>query len=103
MLQFDGLKYTTKVPIPVILDNLVASNHLPPVAAIFIDNASRLSRGHELPDNPVFAKALVEEVLPWAKRELKMNIDAQHTVLAGSSYGGLASSSIELRYPHIFV
>ncbi|WP_191603640.1 alpha/beta hydrolase-fold protein [Marinomonas algicola] len=102
LLQFDGLKYTTKVPIPVILDNLVASKRLPPIAAIFVDNASSQSRGQELPDNPVFARALVEEVLPWAKGELGISIDAQHTVLAGSSYGGLASSSVALRYPETF-
>lgn len=102
LLQFDGKKFINKIPVPVILDNLIHQAKLPPVVAIFVDNPTQYSRTTELPDNALFAQALAEEILPWAKQTLKAKIDANNTVVAGASFGGLAASSVALRYPEHF-
>lgn len=102
LIHFDGHEYTHRVSVPVMLDNLVNRSLLPPVAAVFIDNVNRQSRGRELPDNPLFAKALAEEFVPWVQSVLNIKIPAARRVLSGSSYGGLAATSIALRYPEQF-
>lgn len=56
----------------------------------------------ELPDNPDFARFMAEELLPRVARETGMQPRGERTTLAGSSYGGLASASIALRYPQQF-
>ncbi|OUR72487.1 hypothetical protein A9Q78_06740 [Methylophaga sp. 41_12_T18] len=102
LLMFDGKHYTSKVDVPMILDNLVANNKIPAIAAVLIDNPSQKLRASELPDNKDFAKAMATEILPWAEQTLGIKSKPQTTVLSGSSYGGLASTSIALRHPEQF-
>jgi enterochelin esterase-like enzyme len=52
---FDESAYLTKVPTPVILDNLIAASKIPPTVAVLIANPSQDSRNTELPPNPAFA------------------------------------------------
>ena len=58
-------------------------------------------RATELPPNPEFARFLAEELLSWAARQ-GLSATAKRTVIAGSSYGGLASAYAALRYPQQF-
>ncbi|WP_220811393.1 enterochelin esterase [Pseudomonas paralcaligenes] len=98
---FDAEAYLGKVPTPTILDNLIAAGRIPPMAAVLIDNASPEARGMELPPNPDFARFLAEELRPWVAKQ-GLEAPAARTVIAGSSYGGLASSYAALRHPEIF-
>ncbi|MEI8632250.1 alpha/beta hydrolase-fold protein [Vibrio sp. PP-XX7] len=38
LILFDGDDYLSKVPTPVILDNLIAARKIPPVRAVFLNN-----------------------------------------------------------------
>jgi Domain of unknown function (DUF3327)/Putative esterase len=38
LILFEGRSYIDVVPTPVILDNLTAASHIPPVVGIFVDN-----------------------------------------------------------------
>ncbi|MDG9925063.1 MULTISPECIES: enterochelin esterase [unclassified Pseudomonas] len=98
---FDAEAYLGKVPTPTILDNLIAAGRIPPMAAVLIDNASPEARGVELPPNPDFARFLAEELQPWVAQQ-GLSVPAPRTVIAGSSYGGLASSYAALRHPELF-
>lgn len=99
---FDGEAYQHKVPTPQILDNLIAAKKIPPTLAIFIDNPSREARSAELPCNPVFAKALATEILPWVSQQTHQQFRPETTLLSGSSYGGLASACTAFSYPEKF-
>lgn len=101
LIVFDGDAYTRIVPTPTILDNMIAEEKIPPVVAVFIDNASG-QRSKELPCNPLFAKFLVEELLPWLHERYSLSKVEKNVVLAGSSYGGLAAAYIAYCYPQIF-
>nr|WP_276584053.1 alpha/beta hydrolase-fold protein [Pseudomonas sp. RIT-PI-AD] len=98
---FDAEAYLNKVPTPTILDNLIAAGELPPTAAVLIDNPSPEARAAELPGNPTFARFLAEELRPWLRTQ-GIEAPAARTVVAGSSYGGLASSYVALEYPAVF-
>jgi len=89
------------VPTPTILDNLISEARIPPVVALLVGNAPG-ARNHELPCNPEFSRALVTEVLPWAHRLYNFTSDPRQTVVAGSSYGGLAAACAGLWHPETF-
>jgi hypothetical protein len=61
---FDESAYLTKVPTPVILDNLIAASKIPPTVAVLIANPSQESRNEELTPNPKFADFLAKELVP---------------------------------------
>lgn len=102
LLMFDGDAYTRKVPVPAILDALMADGRLPQVVAAFIDNPDHAARSLELPANPTFAAVMAEDILPLVAREAGLTPKPDRTVLAGSSYGGLASAFIALTRPESF-
>jgi len=105
LLVFDAQAYVQRVPTPVILDNLLADGLLAPTAAIIVGNAPADARGdprgRELPPNDDFVRFLSEELMPWARAQ-GVYAAADRTVVAGSSYGGLAAAYAGLRAPQWF-
>lgn len=101
LVLFDAHAFVHDVPTPRILDNLMADGLLPSTGAVIIGNASPEARGQELPPNPKFAQFMAGELMPWV-REQGLGQMARHTVVAGSSYGGLASSYLGLMHPELF-
>jgi len=102
LLVFDARAYLTKVPTPAILDNLIAEGRLPPVVAAFVSEIDPPTRARELPGNPAFADFMADEVLPLVREKTGTRVPASRTILAGSSFGGLAASTIALRHPDRF-
>lgn len=102
LILFDGRDYLTKVPTPVILDNLIAAGHIPAMRAVFIDTPGPALRAQELTPNAAYADFLATEFKPWLCEKLHIHPAAGNTILSGSSYGGLASMYIAFQYPHQF-
>ncbi|WP_424405191.1 alpha/beta hydrolase-fold protein [Pasteurella sp. PK-2025] len=97
---FDGVEYTEQVPVPTILDNMIAEKVIPPVVAVFIENPSMQTRAQELPPNPKFAQAITQELLPFVEKQIPLQV--KQRIIAGSSYGGLASAYLSLHSPQLF-
>jgi len=55
-----------------------------------------------LPCNPAFADFLARELVPWARKRYSATTSPKRTVVAGSSYGGLASVFAGLKHPEVF-
>ncbi|MEW9613101.1 alpha/beta hydrolase-fold protein [Shinella sp. S4-D37] len=102
LFVFDADQYLGRVPVPRILDNMIAAGAVPPVVAVFIANPDRAARARELPANPAFADFMATELHPLVARETGLAIPAARTVLAGSSYGGLAAATVAMRHPAVF-
>lgn len=102
LVVFDEDAYLSHVPTPVILDNLIAASKIPPLVALFVGNPSQQTRSNELPPNPQFAEFLVKELMPWVRAHYAVTTDPGLTVVAGSSYGGIAATYAGLRHPEIF-
>lgn len=102
LLLFDEDAYLSRVPTPTILDNLIAAGRIPPLMAVLVGNPTRDSRAEELPCNPRFADMVAGELLPWLSARYPITSDPARTVVAGSSYGGLASAWLGLRHPQRF-
>jgi enterochelin esterase family protein len=101
LLVLDGRGYTTLVPVPVILDNLIASKHIAPLVAVFVGNAPQ-KREADLACSPAFTDFLAKEIVPWSRKNYGATADPTRTVIAGSSRGGLEATFAALRYPSIF-
>ena len=89
------------IPTATILDNLISEARIPPMVALFVGNAPG-ARDRELPCNPEFSRTLVTELLPWAHGLYNFTRDPRHTVVAGSSAGGLAAACSGLWHPEAF-
>lgn len=101
IVLFDEDAYLSLVPTPIILDNVIFEGRIPPVVALLIGNAPG-ARDRELVCNPEFSRALVTELLPWARGLYNFTSDPRRTVVAGSSAGGLAAVCSGLWYPEAF-
>ncbi|WP_242671981.1 enterochelin esterase domain-containing protein [Stutzerimonas kirkiae] len=101
LVVFDAHAYDGRVPTPTILDNLRSDGLVPPTAAILIGNPDAAARAAELPPNRLFARFIAEELMPWARNQ-GIGASAGQSVIAGSSYGGLASAYVALRHPEWF-
>jgi enterochelin esterase family protein len=101
---FDGHAYTLDayVPLPTVLDNLIAAGEIPPVVAVLPDSLDHGTRTREMSLHEPFAEFVAEELLPWARGRLSIEDDAARTVVAGSSLGGLAAAFCGLRRPDLF-
>lgn len=102
VVVFDGAAYLSVVPTPTILDNLIATGQIPPTVAVFVTNPSQEARNKELPPNPDFADFLAKELIPWVHSHFNATTDPSMTVVAGSSFGGLAATYAGLRHPEVF-
>ncbi len=103
LVLFDGPAYQTpRAPVPEILDRLIAEGRLPPVVAVMIDPLDSEVRGRELPLNRDFLTVVADDLLPRVARDLGFVPDATRTVVAGSSYGGLAAAWFPHERPDVF-
>jgi enterochelin esterase-like enzyme len=102
LVVFDESSYLTLVPTPVILDNLLSEKKIPPMVAVLIGNPDQETRTRELPPNPAFADFLNNELIPWVRQNYNVTKDPGQVVIAGSSFGGIASVYAGLRHSETF-
>jgi enterochelin esterase-like enzyme len=102
LILFDGEEYRSLVPTPTILDNLVASKKIHPLVALLVDSPSPTIRIRNLQCSAPFADFLVKELLPWARQHYHFSADPKHTIVGGSSLGGLSAAYCAFRYPKVF-
>ena len=102
LVMLDGDAYTARVPVPQILDRLIEQGRLPPMAAAFLVNPDNATRGRDLPGSATFAKAVAEDLMALVRQETGLSPTPARTVIAGSSYGGLAAARIAFAYSSVF-
>ena len=102
LVLLDGRDWTEALPIFPTLDNLVAEGLLPPLAAVLPDSIDFATRARELPCHEGFVGFLADELMPWVRERTGVTADPRRTVVAGKSYGGLASVYAGLRRPDVF-
>lgn len=104
VVVFDGEAYGLDpeplVPIPVILDNLIAQGKVPPMLAVLV--ASQSTRNHDLGMWAPFGNFLAQELAPWVRREYRGTDDPSKVTLTGSSLGGLSSAYCAFHHPEVF-
>jgi enterochelin esterase-like enzyme len=99
LLAYDGNQYTTAVPLPTILDNMIAAHAIAPVIAIFLESPNR---DVEFPPNDDFQRFVGAELVPELRRHYRISRDPHRNTVLGSSYGGLAATYTAFVHPEIF-
>jgi len=100
LVVFDGDRNV--LWIPKILDVLIVQGRIPPVIAVMTDESVPSERRNQLPCNPQFVDFLAKELVPWTRRNYYATTQAERTLVAGSSFGGLASVFAGLKHPEVF-
>lgn len=98
LIVLDGRLAIDILDFPAMLDLRMAEGKIAPTLALFIDNSDR----KELQCVPEFASFVAQRVVPWARSTFPLSHNPAHTVITGSSYGGLCAVYLGLRFPNIF-
>jgi enterochelin esterase-like enzyme len=98
LVVFDGRLYKDQLKLPEMLDYLIGNRQIPPIITLLVDNTDR----SELLCKPEFADYITNEVLPWLRATYPTMTDPTQTIVAGSSFGGLAAAFLAFKHPHIF-
>lgn len=99
VVLFDGIDYLAAIPSPIILDNLLARELLPPTIAIFIDPVDRIG---ELMVDRTFVDVVAQEIVPFVQRRYHASADPCATVVGGFSAGGVAAVRSAHLHPDVF-
>jgi len=102
LIVLDGTAYRDLIPLPVILDNLIAAGRIPPVVAVLAGRLEAEERDTDLACNRAFSRFLAEELLPWARRRYHGTAAPARITIAGSSLGGLAAACAAIEHPDRF-
>lgn len=104
ILQFDGELYSSEIPTPIILDNLIEKGLIPPIACVLFGNAKDVNgqsiRNEELTCNDNVMRCIIEELLPYLHKHFKLWYS--DNVISGSSFGGLMATYIAFKHPEAF-
>lgn len=92
---------------PIILDNLLAAQKIPPLVVVFLDPKDpepphRNRRNDEYLLSNAFATFVAEELVPVIDAAYRTDRDPAQRAILGSSYGGLNAAFFALARPNIF-
>ena len=102
LVIMDGESYTSLVPMPTILDNLIAAKAIPPVIAVLLGNGPGNAREVEMNCNKAWGDSLMKELLPWVRTSHNLKFTDGDVVLVGDSLSGLAAACAAHDHPDVF-
>ncbi|MEZ5402286.1 MAG: SMP-30/gluconolactonase/LRE family protein [Bryobacteraceae bacterium] len=116
MIFQDGGGYVSETGhsrIPIVFDNLIHKGEMPPTIGVFVnpgvlpalgpDQQNRYNRSYEYDaTGDVYARFLIEEILPEVAKSYNISKDPNDRAIAGSSSGGIAAFTAAWHRPDAF-
>jgi enterochelin esterase-like enzyme len=102
IVAFDGDEYRDTMPLPMVLDTLLAARKAPAFVAVLVDNGEGAVRIADLGNAPRMAEFLSKQLLPWVRQGWRVTTDPKRVIVTGSSAGGLAASYVAFVHPQLF-
>lgn len=96
LILYDAFLWGVRTPAWEILQNLEDAGHVPDMHLVLIDQLDMASADHAYADQTAF---IVDELLPFLRREAGISTGRSDIILAGASRRGLAASIIALERP----
>jgi enterochelin esterase-like enzyme len=93
--------------VPTVFDNLIAKGEMPATVGIFIEPggraAARDNRSFEYDSlTDLYARFLLEEILPEVEKTVKLRHDPAGRAIAGQSSGGICAFTVAWERPNEF-
>ena len=101
LIAFDGAVYRDTMPLPFVLDTLLAKHKAPAFVAVLIDNGGGAERIADLGNAEAMVTFIGTQIVPYVRAHYRVTTDPHRVIAAGSSAGGLGSSFLALRRPDI--
>ncbi len=103
----DGQWYISEGDMPTTLDELIASNKIKPVIAVFIDNRDpdnlkNNRRNSQFLCNDKYVKFVTDELVKHIDNSFKTNRSADARAMMGLSFGGLNAAQFALKANEFF-
>ena len=102
IIAFDGAEYRDTMPLPFVLDTLLAAKKAPAFVAVLIDNGESAVRIADLGNAHRMADFLAKQLVPWVQKGWRVSTDPKRVIVTGSSAGGLAASYVAFVHPQLF-
>jgi len=92
--------YVSTIPLPVVLDNLLAKGLMPPVVVVF--DLPVGTQQHDSSCDARYADFLAKELIPAVRERLHATTDPKQIIVGGASMGGLSASCAAFYHPEVF-
>ena len=103
LLVFDGqLYYESGIPLPTILDNLIAENKISPVIAVLIDSVGFITRRTDLNCSETYLEFITDELLSEIHSRYLISTNRADRIVMGASLGGIFSLYAALKRSDLF-
>jgi len=102
IVAFDGDEYRDTMPLPQVLDTLLATRKAPAFIAVLIDDSASAVRIADLGNSARMVRFLGQQLIPWVRARWPVTTDPHRVILTGSSAGGLASAFVAFARPDLF-
>jgi len=102
IVAFDGFEYRDTMPLPFILDTLIATKAAPAAVAVLIDDGESATRIADLGNAHRMVDFLSRQLVPHVRARWRVTTDPHRVIVTGSSAGGLAAAYVALEKPELF-
>jgi len=102
IVAFDGFEYRDTMPLPFILDTLLATKAAPAAVAVLIDDGESATRIADLGNAHRMVDFLSRQLVPHVRARWRVTTDPHRVIVTGSSAGGLAAAYVALEKPELF-
>lgn len=102
ILAFDGDEYRDTMPLPHVLDSLLAVGRAPAFVAVLVDDSLSATRIADLGNAPRMASFLASQLVPFVRRKWHVTTDPHHVIVTGASAGGLGAAYVAFARPDLF-
>ena len=102
IVAFDGNEYRDTMPLPHVLDSLLAARRAPAFVAVLVDDSSGAVRIADLANSARMVDFLARQLLPWVRRGWHVTRDPHRVIVTGSSACGLAAAFVAFQRPDLF-
>ena len=97
-----GSTYVSTIPLPIILDNLIAKDLIPPVVVLFVDYPDGETQNRELSCDAKYGEFLAKELIPAQRDLLHATADPRFITTGGASMSGLSAACLAFQHPDVF-
>ena len=101
VIAFDGGEYQDTMPLPFVLDTLLATRRAPAFVAVLIDNGDGAERIADLGNAERMVTFIGKQLVPYVRAHWHVTTDPHRVIATGSSAGGLGSAFLALRRPDL--